>query len=344
MDDKEENSSWRQLLWPFSLLYGAITEVRNRAFDYRLLKSQRFEVPVIAVGNLSTGGTGKTPAVEFILRGLPEIEWGVVSRGYGRNTRGLLLPTANTPASAMGDEPYQVFHKFPKLAMALSEKRSLGIAALLEQQAAEAILLDDAYQHRYVEASFYLLLTTYKKPFFRDQLLPAGNLRESARGRQRAQAILVTKCPPDMTVGDRHSWRQRLRAKPGQEVYFSTLTYEPARNEKGKVLPNGSPVHLISGIANPQLFEEECEAHFVVKSKQRYADHHHFSDSDIRAMQARLKEGESILTTEKDWVRLKGRVEASLWQQVYFLPMEMKVLFEEGESFLRRLREHIRQF
>lgn len=330
---------WRRILWPFSLLYGSITGVRNLAFDRKLLKSEKFSIPVIAIGNLSTGGTGKTPMVEFIIRNLPSVKWGVVSRGYGRTTKGLFLPEAGSSASQMGDEPRQILNNFPSIKMALSEKRAPAVAALANQ--CEAILLDDAFQHRYVEANSYILLTTYGQPYFEDMILPAGNLRESARGRKRASVIVVTKCPPDLGAGECHEFREKLKVHDYQKVFFSTLNYQPARNVNDELLPAESEVTLVSGIANALHFEKEAERHFKVLNYYRFKDHHRFSKSQIENFNRLLEDGNKILTTQKDLVRLREQISEAGMQNLYALPVEATMLFNENEMFLRLIREKL---
>lgn len=330
---------WRRLLWPFSLLYGSITGLRNFAFDRKLLSSEEFTIPVIAIGNLSTGGTGKTPMVEFIIRNLPTVKWGVVSRGYGRSTKGLLIPKSDTNVHQMGDEPRQILNNFPHIKMALSEKRAPAIKALANQ--CDAILLDDAFQHRYVEASNYILLTTYGQPYFEDMVLPAGNLRESARGRKRASIIVVTKCPPDLGAGECHHFREKLRVHDSQKVFFSTLIYQPARNLENKLLPANSEVTLVSGIANASHFEKEAERHFTVLKHQRFKDHHDFSKSQIESFNRMLEAGEKILTTQKDLVRLQEKISPAGIRNLYALPVEATMLFNENEMFLRLIREKL---
>jgi len=330
---------WRRILWPFSLLYGSITGLRNLAFDHQLIKSEQFDIPVIAIGNLNTGGTGKTPMVEFILRNLPSINWGVVSRGHGRTTKGLIIPNQDHTADEMGDEPRQILSNFPTIKMALSEKRAPAIEALAHQ--CDAVLLDDAFQHRFVKADSYILLTTYGEPYFRDMMLPAGNLREPALGRKRASVIVVTKCPPDLKAGSCHEFRKKLKVYDHQKVFFATQIYQPARNHNNELLPAGDEVVLISGIANASHFVKEAEEHFKVQQHFRYKDHHRFTKAQIKKFSIQLKAGKKILTTQKDYVRLQEKINPSLLSNLFVLPIEAEMLFNENELFLRLIRENL---
>ncbi|MGB0177480.1 MAG: tetraacyldisaccharide 4'-kinase, partial [Owenweeksia sp.] len=272
---------WRRLLWPFSLIYDSITRVRNTAFDQGILPSRSFSVPVIAVGNLSTGGTGKTPMVEFLLRKLETYKRAVVSRGYGRRTSGLIIATPEHTARDIGDEPLQVFRKFPDIQMVLSEKRVVGLEAL-QNTPAEVVILDDAFQHRYVKPGFHVLLTTFQNPFYADLVLPAGNLRESSRGKSRANLIVVTKCPAELNPELAGIIRQKISPREGQKVFFTTLDYGVPLNPQQIALPEHSKVLVISGIANSRPFMDHVSGNFEIQEHLDYNDHHDFTQTDIQ--------------------------------------------------------------
>lgn len=335
---------WRKLLWPFSLLYGTVTGLRNLAFDQQWLKSRKYSVPVISVGNLSVGGTGKTPMVEYLVEHFSDRRTGVVSRGYGRKTKGLIIATKEHKAHEIGDEPFQIYRKNPYIKLALSEKRADGIDALLAQQP-KVILLDDAYQHRYVTAGFQILLTTYSNPYYKDMLLPAGNLREGSYGRRRAQAIIITKCPQELSVRDAKQMVKKIAPGKNQQVFFTALAYEEPVNEKSVVADKNDDFVALSGIADPSLFIRQLKTSgYPITRHLRFGDHHDFSASDIAQIEKHIKEGHKILTTEKDWVRLLGSLKPELWQEVYYLPMKIRFLFNEEPLFTKMLRNFVNAF
>ncbi len=347
----------RHLLYPLSLPYHLITAVRNQAFDMGILKSKSFDVPVLAIGNLSTGGTGKTPMTEFLIKHLKEKKIGLVSRGYGRKTKGLILATPQHRFDEIGDEPHQIFHKFPQIKMALAEKRVEGIQVLLETEKPDLILLDDAYQHRYVKAGFNILLTTYANPFYSDFILPAGNLRESRNGKKRANMMVVTKCPDNLSKDEAIKIQRKLRPEKGQSVYFAGLEYGEPVNYLGKGLVPKSPassgsvqaleggqgddsIILLTGIANPTPMREFLDKSYKIIRHLKYPDHHNFNTGDLEEIR-KANSVYSILTTEKDWVRLNGLLEEDVLKNIYYLPMQMKILFGEEEKLLSEVYSYI---
>lgn len=217
----------RKILFPFAILYGFITGIRNFLFDKGILKSYSFEFPVIVVGNLSVGGTGKTPQIEYLIRLLSErYSIATLSRGYKRKSDGFILANANATAATLGDEPFQFFQKFPSIQVAVDVDRKNGIEQLLAQERKpQVILLDDAFQHRKVKAGFYILLTAYYDLFVEDYILPTGNLRESRSGAQRADIIVVTKCPETLSGIEQTQIKQSIKAYSNAPVYFSTIAF-----------------------------------------------------------------------------------------------------------------------
>jgi tetraacyldisaccharide 4'-kinase len=245
----------RKILFPISILYWLITFLRNWCYDIGLFKSQSYEIPIIAVGNLSVGGTGKTPHIEYLIRLLSNYKIATLSRGYKRRSKGFVLADATTNAAILGDEPFQFYSKFPNVAVAVDADRRNGIAQLQEKVNPDVILLDDAFQHRKVKAGFYILLTTFNDLFVDDYILPFGNLREPAFGKKRANLIIVTKCPTDLSELAQENIRKRL--KTNLPVYFSTIVYDDfVYNENGKLEVNAlvNPKVILAGIANPSLF------------------------------------------------------------------------------------------
>ena len=217
----------RKFLFPFAILYGFITSIRNFFFDKGILKSYSFDVPVIAVGNLSVGGTGKTPQIEYLIRLLSsKYKVATLSRGYKRKSEGFVLADAHSNASILGDEPFQFYTKFPNIQVAVDANRKNGIEQLLSQESKpDIILLDDAYQHRKVKAGFYILLTSYGDLYADDFILPTGNLRESRSGAQRANLVIVTKCPENLSLDEQQKIKEKLKLSVSQELYFSFIVF-----------------------------------------------------------------------------------------------------------------------
>lgn len=310
----------RKILFPLAFLYWLITFIRNWLYDIGVFKSYSFDVPIIAVGNLSVGGTGKTPQIEYLIRLLSEkYRVAVLSRGYKRLSKGFVLADDQATANSIGDEPFQFYSKFPTIQVAVDANRKKGIEKLLQlQNKPEVILLDDAFQHRKVKAGFYILLTAYDDLFCDDFILPFGNLRESALGKKRADMIIITKCPQDLSELAQQNIKEKLQVK--QPVYFTTIQYDEC------VYGNKNSIHvealksesklLIAGIAKPKLFfdflKSETDETLV------FPDHHHFSKQDCEQILAKAN-GRKIITTEKDFVRLNGLLPNA---QLYYLPIK----------------------
>lgn len=308
----------RFLLFPFAVLYNIVTSLRNWAFDIGFLRQHSFNIPVIAVGNLSTGGTGKTPMIEYLLKKYYDKRVAVLSRGYGRKTQGFLEVQVNHDVTAVGDEPAQIKNKFgDEVVVAVCENRVQGINHLLAAHDLDFILLDDAFQHRYVKASSYVLLSSFDKPYFKDFLLPTGNLRESQRGVKRANHIVITKCPDNITQQQQTVFLNEIKQQPQQQVYFAGIKYADfVLNEFDKVaLENlkGLTVSVVTGIANPAPLLEYLES-FIVLEHDAYGDHHAFTDEEVK----RISERKLVITTEKDYMRLRSYN----CKNIFYLPME----------------------
>jgi len=322
----------RKLLFPFAIVYGLITLLRNYLYDKGILKSYTFDIPVIAVGNLSVGGTGKTPQIEYIIRLLsPNYKVATLSRGYKRKSEAFVLADENSNAEILGDEPYQYYTKFPNIQVAVDADRKNGIEQLLSQSAApEIILLDDAFQHRKVKAGFYILLTSYDDLFCDDFMLPTGNLRESSNGAKRANLIIVTKCPPSITLSEQEEISKKLRRtflrKDDKSViiFFSFIDYDDkVYNANESVAVNdlkSTPKILLAGIAKPKPFFDFLQAD--TDEIMVFPDHHHFSESDIITIKNKAND-KIIITTEKDFVRLVAKI---LKKQLYYLPIKSQMV------------------
>ena len=324
----------RKILFPLSLLYWIITYLRNFFYDIGFFKSQSFAVPIIAVGNLSVGGTGKTPQIEYLIRLLKDYRVATLSRGYKRTSKGYLMANENTNVKDLGDEPFQFFTKFPDVFVAVDANRRNGIGELLKLNP-DVILLDDAFQHRKVKAGFYILLTTYNDLFSDDYILPFGNLREPEIGKKRANLIIVTKCPEDLSEIAQTKIRQQLMVEV--PVYFSTIVYDEfvySETHKIEINSLNEEKVLVAGIANPDLFFD-----FLGNPNDEkiiFPDHHDFSEADIAKILA-VANNRKIITTEKDYVRLKGKIPNS---QLYYLPIQSKLIQNET-SFNAKILDYV---
>lgn len=331
----------RLLLFPFSILYGAIVFVRNWMFDKGWLKSTSYDFPVICVGNLSVGGTGKSPMIEYLIRLTKDIyKVATLSRGYKRKTEGFIVANESTTASDIGDEPLQFYSKFgDEIIVSVEAQRTLGIAALRNlPNPPEVILLDDAFQHRKVTAGFNILLTPYNDLYANDFMLPAGDLREPRLGAKRADVIVVTKCPQEVSREEIQRITKKLRPKSGQQVFFTTIMYAENIQNKTESLALSSLQEeefiLVTGIANPTPLLEYFNDEGLQYSHLKYPDHHNFSESEIQTIQQKAST-KKILTTEKDFMRLQGRLD-----NLYYLPI--RVSFLENEAvFHEKVKEFI---
>lgn len=300
----------RPWLLPFAPAYWVITSVRNSLFDLGILKSRRFDVPIICVGNLSAGGTGKTPHVEWIVRQFSEkYRIAVLSRGYGRKTRGFLMSTDQSTAADIGDEPLQIAQQFPGVTVAVCEDRVFGVETLLSQsKPPHLIVLDDAFQHRYISAGLYWLLTPWDDLYTRDHILPAGNLREDTRGADRADMITVTKCPGKPSPSERESVRRELGPTEIQLLTFSRMKYEKLISKDGQSSEKPSSALLVTGIANPDPLRKHLSDSGIRLGSLEFSDHREFTHADVQRILNAFESGsyECIITTRKDYVRWPG--------------------------------------
>lgn len=294
------------LLAPFSWLYAAAMDVRNWMFNYGCLRQQRFSLPTICIGNLAVGGTGKTPHTEWLVKHLLEDGKRVatLSRGYGRKTRGFVEATSASTASEIGDEPLQMFLNFDEtVVVAVCEDRCRGIHRLMERHPdIDVIVLDDAYQHRYVHPAVNVLLTDFSCPYYTDHVLPWGRLRERKKGASRADAIIVSKCPDNLTVDQQNAIYQRLKTEKYQRVFFTSLSYTPLEPSNSE-----AKIALLAGIARPQPLLEHLHAQgYTIQEQLIYKDHHNFTSSDIEKIEQTASRVDFIVTTAKDYARLRS--------------------------------------
>ncbi|MCU0396415.1 MAG: tetraacyldisaccharide 4'-kinase [Chitinophagaceae bacterium] len=332
----------RLLLFPFSLVYGLAVYVRNRLYDWQWFKSASFNLPMICVGNLSVGGTGKSPMTEMLTDWLrQDFKVATLSRGYKRKTKGYLLADATTTALEIGGEPMQFHLKFPEVAVAVGEERLEAIPQLLhDRPETQVVILDDAFQHRRVVAGMNILLTEYGNPYWYDWYLPSGDLRDDKRSAARAQVIVVTKCPPDLGIEQRNTLLQRIKPLPHQKVFFSSLQYgSPYHILTGKTydLQAASEILLVCGIANPAPLKQHLDQQAGTYDEICYNDHHIFSIDDLQQIRHKFDELESvdkiILTTEKDAVRLVKFGSELNNLPFYVQPVRHQVLFGDEEKF-----------
>lgn len=315
----------RKLLFPIVPIYYLVTWLRNYFYDNGIYKSKSYNVPIIAVGNLSVGGTGKTPLIELLIRSLKnDYKIATLSRGYKRKTKGFVLAGENDTALTLGDEPFQFHSKFKDIQVSVDANRQEGIESLLNQsEAPNLILLDDAFQHRKVTAGYYVLLSSYENLYTRDMLLPTGNLREPIHGAKRAKSIVITKCPPTITSKEKQKIIAELKPKPDQNVFFSWISYSEIvlndQGEKALIELKQNTFSLVTGIANPNPLLQFLNSKGLQFDHLEFEDHHDFSDKEI----AYLKTLPCILTTEKDYVRLSPHFKNS--NQLYFLPIAFEI-------------------
>ncbi|WP_223032907.1 tetraacyldisaccharide 4'-kinase [Hanstruepera marina] len=328
----------RILLFPIVPIYFLVTWLRNRLYDVGMYTSKSYDFPLIAVGNLSTGGTGKTPMVEYLIRLMKnDRKVATLSRGYGRKTKGFLLANDEATADSIGDEPFQFYNKFNEdVQIAVCEDRQNGIATLrLQESQPEVIILDDAYQHRKVKAGFYVLLTSYGKLYANDIVLPTGNLREPRSGAKRAQVIVVTKCPPDLSETQKQQIRNKLNPLPHQKLYFSSIeySYKVYSETEESMLTDLKDFTLITGIANPQPLVDYLERLKMTFEHLKFGDHHHFTATEIEE----FEKLDCILTTEKDFMRLK--MHPTLKQKLFYLPITIQI--DQADDFNKQIMDFI---
>ncbi|UYZ59972.1 tetraacyldisaccharide 4'-kinase [Hymenobacter latericus] len=333
------------LLLPFSWLYAGVAAVRNWFYDTGRWESTAAGVPLINVGNLRVGGTGKTPHVAWVIEQLLAAghQPAILSRGYGRRTKGFRLASSTDTAATIGDEPWQHFHAFgQQVPVVVDEDRRHGLAEIAQQlPKVTAVVLDDAYQHRRVRPSLNILLTEQARPFWTDHVLPAGRLRESRLGARRADVVIITKCPPEWPAHEQQAAVAQVRryARPGVPVLFSTYSYGqptavlPTAAALGAVQP-GQPVVVLTGIAQPEpLLSELRRRGHAVLAHHQFADHHAFNAAELQALAAALPPAAVIITTEKDAARLREpalrTIVASL--PLFYVPIRVAFLADGAQ-------------
>lgn len=335
---------YEPLLYPFALIYDKVTRIRNQRFDNGRTKSISFTVPVIVVGNLNLGGSGKTPMVEHLVEMFQEERHlAILSRGYGRKTKGFLMAGSDLGPNELGDEPYQIFSKFrDKVTVAVGEKRVLAIPEILSAKPhTELIILDDAFQHRYVKGDFYILLTTFQKPFFIDKILPLGTLRENADGAKRADLVIVTKTPKNTGKELKNDYISKIKKYTEAKVVFAGIQYGSPYPINQNQMKLWKKIILVSGIADNKLFIEEAQRNFQVMDIFTYSDHYHYTVKDAEKIRDKVKEhGDCmVLTTEKDAVKLKNEAFRIYLSEISIFALPIKIQMDLEDSCL--LKESI---
>lgn len=351
----------RILALPLAFLYGLVTGIRNWLYDNRILQSKSFDLPVISVGNLSTGGTGKSPHIEYLIRLLKaRYHLATLSRGYGRKSSGFILATEKSASLEVGDEPKQFKRKFEGVMVAVDINRVKGIKKLLLQSIKpDVVLLDDAFQHRSIHAGLSILLTDYKNPFYKDFILPSGNLREARSGMKRADIIIVTKTPKIFSPLDKRIILKEIKPEAYQKVFFSYVKYgdlipfhakENQERNLNYYKENHYSLILFTGIANPLPLETHLKKIFGKINSFKFSDHHEYSIVDLMKVKKEYHQisGDKkiILTTEKDAMRLdtSGLIEIIQELPVFYLPIEIAFHDKDEEEFNKQVLHYVKQY
>lgn len=336
------------LLAPLSLIYRSVMALRNLCFDKGLCSSRSFGFPVISVGNITVGGTGKTPHVQYLVNLLGSNgNIAVLSRGYGRSTKGFIIADAMSTASEIGDEPFQTSVRFPSITVAVDEDRAHGIG-ILSGKGIDTVILDDAFQHRKVRPTLNILLVDWSRNILDDMVMPAGRMRESASGRKRADIIIFTKCPEGLDSRSMDEASARISVRPDQKVFFSTFSYGNLRPMvQGTEIPESPGILALTGIARPQPMVDFLKTKADHVELLQFPDHHIFSMADMKKVSARVHDigtDAIIVTTEKDESRLKGlELPEELKKRIFILPVKVSFIREQ-DLFDSLVLKHIESF
>jgi len=343
------------LLYPISLIYGLIINIRNLLFDLNIIKGKEYSIPIICVGNLSMGGTGKTPHVEYIIKILKKegFKLAALSRGYSRKTKGFAYASEKSKALDIGDEPLQYFKKFNEIKVAVDEKRRRGIENILkENQEIQVILLDDAFQHRYVKAGLSILLTDYYNLFYHDFVIPSGRLREQRINAKRADIIIVSKCPKVLSPLSQKFITESIRKYSNKQLFFSYIDYgELVSLNAFPILTNLSnyTMLLFSGIANPYPLEDYLSSKCSKLEVIRFRDHYQFKKDDILTIVNEFKnipsKNKLIITTEKDAMRIKDTELMNFFVDLplFYIPIEIKFHCKTSDEFDNQIINYVKR-
>lgn len=340
----------RLLLLPISAIYALVTGVRNILFDLGIKKSQAFKTPIISIGNITVGGTGKTPHTEYLIKLLkPNYKIATLSRGYGRRTKGYKEVEITSTAEQCGDEPCQMKQKHADITVIVNENRCEGVHHLENEQKPEIIILDDAYQHRYVKPGLSILLIDYARPLYKDWVIPAGDLREISIGRTRADIVVITKCPATISSAVKLNIINKIAPKSHQQIFFSTFIYGQPTNVFGREGVevqnlNHAKVLLVTGIANPLPLEKQIIEMGANINSLAFPDHHNFTQVDADKITSTFVQNQYkyIITTEKDAVRLRSQLEfpTQVKNAFHFIPIEARFL-ENEDMFHQKIENYV---
>ena len=357
--EKDIHNKFYPVLLPFALLYGVVIWIRNLLFDLRILPSQQYAIPVLCVGNLAVGGTGKTPLVDYLIQILSnKYRIAVLSRGYKRKSSGYVLADEKSRSPDIGDEACQLKQKYPHVVIAVDRNRRRGMNHLLampEEVRPQVVLLDDGYQYRYLKPSFSILITDYSRLYYQDGLLPVGRLREPAKSISRAEMLLVSKCPDDLSGIDSRIIEKEINPAPRQSLFFTSISYQQLKGVfpdqcfpcKTEYIRKEDEILLITGIANPSRLVEEIQKYSDNVSVISFTDHHEFRKKNIVKINTALSKMTSkrplIICTEKDAARMRHNPHIpDEWKTyLYYLPMQVHFLFDRCEQFENLVMKHI---
>ena len=358
MDDGEQHIRISKGLLPLSWLYGLAVRARNLLFDIGILKSKNYDVPMISVGNITVGGTGKTPHVEYLIRLLKDrLNVAVLSRGYKRKSRGFVLADKGSTAADIGDEPYQIKNKYAGITVAVDKNRRRAMDILTDDNVMkdiDVVILDDAFQHRYVKPGINILLVDYHRQIMHDKLLPAGRLREPLSGKSRADVVIVTKCPDDLKPMDYRVITKAMDLYPYQSLFFTTLEYGmmyllfAGGEQKALADLKGMNVLLLTGIASPWQMRSRVEACAERVVALSFSDHHTFKKKDVRKINAAFTDMPApkiIVTTEKDAARLKSveGLDDDARAALFVLPVSVRFMLGQGERFDEKIIGYVQK-
>lgn len=353
----QHNPVIKILLLPFSLIYGIIVSIRNRMFDLEILPSKEFDLPIISVGNITAGGTGKTPVIQYLIELLKdEFNVAVLSRGYRRKSKGFLLADSLSSSDLIGDEPYQIKNRYPEIIVAVCRKRVEGVRKILSAHPeTEVILLDDAFQHRYIKPGLSILLIDYNNPVTSDIMLPAGFLREAASETRRANIVIVTKCPEKLKPIDRRIMIKDLQLFPFQYLFFTSVhygslqpVYKDIEADWGNINKDKAGILVFTGIANPRPLRRFARGISTKIQSLAFPDHHNFTVKDIKKLNdiydSFPTDSKFILTTEKDAARLQSMdyVPDNLKKVMFYVPITIYFLNDDTKNFNQHIINYVR--
>ena len=338
----------RYLLFPLTIIYGSITTIRNFLFDYEIFKAKTYNIPIICIGNLSVGGTGKTPHTQYIINLLKDkYKVAILSRGYGRKTSNLQIVESTSTAAEIGDEPLQLKQNNPDCIVVVEKNRNRGLQQILKDfPETGVILLDDGYQHRWIKAGFNILITPYSTPYYKDSLMPVGNLRENKKGAERANAIVFSKTPSNSNPTEKKGMVKKLNLFAHQKAYFSHINYGTCKcisTNKEFIPDEQQSITLVSGIANPNPLVDYLQAAGHKVKHLKFADHHNYTNNDIANILKKYNQDSStkklILTTEKDATKLRVFEGEFGTANLYYLPISIE--FEGKEKFEKQILNYV---